>query len=430
MARVDVKTMLLPGPDPSPIWGWRSNLRALQRDPLMYLRQLHARYGAVAAITQTQSPVVAVFSATLVEALLEQAVFDSPTLHVAPHSNFTPHVLQAYYDATVRATHDVVARWRVGQLVDLVYVARRIMARSTLAGLTGQADLADDVVHDIARRVPHWLRATLATPLRQRTVPRGGVLRGPHAFAKLHATFASLVAASSADAPFHHWFAPSDVVDGILMLVAFLCEMTALAIGWTLLLVEQHVGALNDLVAELRTVLGNAPPTREQVQDTSRLPLLDGAIKESLRMLPPIAVSVRVSKQAWSVPSVHVPASATVLYSPYLVQRMSEFFYAPDRFRPQRWSQIEPPPIAFTPLGIDPLAGWALPFVIEHAKLVLASMLQQYTVALAAGMAVNRVRSTTLLAPQPDVVMVIMPRDRAAPRREVQGNVRDVVQFP
>ena len=126
----------------------------------------------------------------------------------------------------------------------------------------------------------------------------------------------------------------------------------------------------------------------------------------------------------------HVPAGATVFYSPYLVQRMPEFFYAPDRFRPQRWSQIEPPPVAFAPLGLDPLAAWALPLVIEHAKLVVASVLQRYTIAPAAGMAVNRVRSTTLLVPQPDVAMVLMPRERAAPRREIQGNIRDLVQFP
>ena len=427
MARVDIKMTLLPGPAPSPIWGWRSNLRALQRDPLIYLRRLHARYGAFAAITQTQSPVVAVFSATLVESLLDQAVFDSPTLHVAPQTDFTPHTLQTYYDATARVTQDSVARWRVGQLVDLVYVTRRIMVRSTLAAL-GHAELADDAVHDVARRLQQWLGATLAIKPRT-SVPWRSNARGPHALAKLRATFASVVAASPTDIAFRHLFTPSDLVDGILALVAFLCETTALAIGWTLLLVEQHMGVLNDLVAELRAMLGDEPPTREQIQDTSRLPLLDGAIKESLRMLPPIAVGARVSKRAWSAGSVHVPAGATVLYSPYLVQRVPEFFYAPDRFRPQRWSQIEPPPIAFAPLGIDPLAAWALPFVIEHAKLVVALVLQRYTIALAAGMAVNRAQ-TPLLAPQPDVVMVIMPRDRAAPRREIQGNVRELVQFP
>lgn len=427
MARVDVQTMLLPGPKPSPIWGWRGNLRALQRDPLIYLRQLHARYGAFAAITQTQSPLVGVFSATLVEALLDPSLFDSPTLRVAPQTDLTPRERQTYYDATLQATQNIVVRWRVGQLVDLVYFARRIMARSTLSLCFGAA-LGDDVVHELAGRLQHWLHATLAVPQPSSVRWRSGA-RGSPASAKLRAMFASLVAASPTDAPFRHWFAPNDLVDGTLALAAFLCEATALTIGWTLLLVEQHVGVRNDLVAELRSVLGNEPPMRAQLQHDSRLPLLDGAIKESLRMLPPIAVGARVSKQVWNAGSMHVPAGATVLYSPYLVQRMPEFFYAPDRFRPQRWTQIEPPPIAFAPLGIEPLAAWALPLVIEHAKLVVASVLQRYVIAPAAGMAVNRVPSA-LLAPQPDVVMVIMPRDRAAPRREIQGNVRDVIQFP
>lgn len=431
MARGDVQTILLPGPKPSPVWGWRGNLRALQRDPLIYLWQLHARYGAFAAITQSQAPVVAVFSATLVEALQHQALFDSPALYATPQTDLTLHDLQMYYDDTMRAMQGIVARWRVGQLVDLVHVARRIMVRSTLSALGG-AELADDVAQDLARRLHQWLRSALAAPQRTPTLWRseGHGARDVHNLATLRAAFASFLAASPVHAAVHRLFAPDDLINSTLTLVALLCEATALAVGWTLLLVQQHVGVLNDLVAELRTVLGNELPTREQIQDDSCLPLLNGAIKEGLRMLPPIAVGARVSKEAWGAGSLRVPGGATLLYSPYLMQRLPEFFYAPDRFRPQRWSQIEPPPIAFAPLGIDPLAMWVLPLVIEHAKLVVAAVLQHYTISPAAGIAVNRVHASTLLAPQSDVVMVIMPRDRAAQRREIQGDVRDLVQFP
>jgi cytochrome P450 len=224
-------------------------------------------------------------------------------------------------------------------------------------------------------------------------------------------------------------FAPQDVIPGAIALAALVCEMTALTVGWTVFLLGQHVGVVDDLIMELRTVLADASPTCEQILDNTFLGLLDGVVRESLRVLPPSGIGSLITRTSWPYAPFRFPVGTTIVYSPYLMQRSPQMFFAPDRFRPQRWTQIEPAPSAFLPVGVMPLADLVLPLVLAQAKLMVALIYRQYQLVPAAGMPVNRARSL-LLAPQKDIPMVITPTHRAVPRRVVQGSIRDLIYLP
>lgn len=426
MARAHGELRNIPGPAPSRVWGWRSSLAAFRRDPLGYVQQLHRQYGDVVAFAGGPAPVIAVARPDAAEALFEAALFRSVAFPVEPVAMLFQEQLRTCHNHTQRIVQHTLDRWGVGQVVDVVYVIRQVMLRSTLAAFF-DADLPSDVLLTL----DGWLRAwwyAVFSPASIGVVSRSSTEMTPGVPRKLRAFFTDLVAAAP-QSPGARLFAPGDAVDGAVALVALLGEMTALAVGWTLLLEGQHVAVADDLAAELRTVLAGAPPTFEQAMRSEPLVLLDGVVRESLRMLPPLGVATRIARNAWHLAPYDVPAGATIVYSPYLLQRAPNLYYAPDRFRPQRWSQIEPGPQAFLPLGVEPLPQLLLPPVIMQAKLITAMILQRYQMVPVAGSRINAARSL-MLAPSVDIPLVIAPVDRAIERRVVSGTIRALVQFP
>lgn len=355
-------------------------------------------------------------------------MFRSPASPVVPFTQLTQAQLSACHTQTLSVVQQTVERWGVGQLVDMVYVVRRIMLRSVLAAFF-EAVLPIETVRMLDGWLQAWSKTALSSPQRISTSPiqeRRAAKSG--ARVKLRNSFTSLLAA----APYAlvtQVLSSGDLLDGSIALVGLLCEFTALTTGWTLFLLSQHVGVADDLVTELRTTLGNAPPTVDQLHDVHLLLLLDGVVRESMRVLPAVGVGVQTLSEPWHGSPIELPAGATVAYSPYLLQRRPDVYYAPDRFRPQRWTQIEPAQEAWLPLGVEALPQFLLPLVLAQAKLIVAALMQRYQLVAAARIAINRARSL-LLMPQTDIPLVITPIGRAAPPRPVAGDIRDVMYLP
>ncbi|KAF5010772.1 hypothetical protein FDECE_3069 [Fusarium decemcellulare] len=85
----------------------------------------------------------------------------------------------------------------------------------------------------------------------------------------------------------------------------------------------------------------SSPVTDEEAR---RLPTLQGCIKESLRMWPPISgIMPRISDRDAVVCGVHVPAGTNVAWSAKAVMRNKDVFGVDaDMFRPGRWVGVDP----------------------------------------------------------------------------------------
>jgi cytochrome P450 len=85
----------------------------------------------------------------------------------------------------------------------------------------------------------------------------------------------------------------------------------------------------------LQDQLAGTLPT---LQNTADLPLLDGVIKESSRLMPPVPMQVRVALQETTLAGYPVPKGGRVLLSAFVTNRLPQCYPDPDSFQPERWA--------------------------------------------------------------------------------------------
>ena len=102
------------------------------------------------------------------------------------------------------------------------------------------------------------------------------------------------------------------------------------------------------LRTQVRDTIGDRAPT---IDDLRAMPLVDGVVRETLRLWPPGAVSGRTAIDDFEVLGHRVAGGSTVLYSPYVTHRLPEVWGDLHAFRPERWQDGEPVPYSFVPFG-------------------------------------------------------------------------------
>ncbi len=155
-------------------------------------------------------------------------------------------------------------------------------------------------------------------------------------------------------------------------------ETTANALTWTLYLLSQHRDVEDKLRDELRTVLGDRPPT---VADYPRLVYTEKVISESLRMFPPAWVMVRQVIEPLQLGEHTLEVGSMVVVSPYVFHHNPKYFPDPKRFDPERFSpeaKAARPRFTFIPFSAGPRNCIGEGFAWMEAVLVLSTLLQKW----------------------------------------------------
>jgi cytochrome P450 len=140
----------------------------------------------------------------------------------------------------------------------------------------------------------------------------------------------------------------AELCDQIRSLIAAGYDTTSSAAAWVVHGLGTHPEALAALREQVQDTIGERAPT---VDDLRAMPLVDGVVRECLRLWPPGLVGGRTAAEDLEVLGYHVPAGRTVLYSPYITHRLPEVWGDPEVFRPGRWADGEPVPYSFVPFG-------------------------------------------------------------------------------
>ena len=186
-------------------------------------------------------------------------------------------------------------------------------------------------------------------------------------------------------------------------------ETTSHALTWTLYLLSQNPIAEERLAREVRTVLGDRPPT---LDDLERLPYTEQVIKESMRLYPPAYLLARRASEDAEIGGYFVPKGSEVIGWTYMTHRDPRWFPDPLAFDPDRFSveqEAQQKPFAFLPFGAGPRACIGKAFAMIEAQLILACAIQRYRFKLVVGQKVEPMPRITM-HPKNGLRMQVLPR--------------------
>lgn len=191
-------------------------------------------------------------------------------------------------------------------------------------------------------------------------------------------------------------------------------ETTADALVWTFVLLSQHPGIQERLVAELDEVLDGRPPSAE---DLPRLRYTEAVVKESLRLYSPAWMTSREAIRDCELGGFHVPAGTTLGISQWVTHRDPRYYEEPEAFRPERWlseSIKQLPKYAWFPFGGGPRQCIGSSLAMLELVLMTACVVRRFRLELAPDC---EVKPHPSLALQPVGVRIVPhPRGGASTR--------------
>lgn len=173
-------------------------------------------------------------------------------------------------------------------------------------------------------------------------------------------------------------------------------ETTANALSWTWMLLSQNPQVWQSLQAELAEVLGDRPPSME---DLPNLRYTDQVIKESMRLYPPVALIGREVATDTTIGDYAVPEGMVLMLSQWVMHRKPEYFDQADQFQPERWAddlEKSLPRGVYFPFGDGPRICIGKGFAQMEAVLLLAAIAQRFRL--------DRVPDFEIL-PQPSITL-------------------------
>jgi cytochrome P450 len=189
---------------------------------------------------------------------------------------------------------------------------------------------------------------------------------------------------------------PKQLRDEMMTLFLAGQETTANALTWTWYLLSRHPEAEAKLLDELDRVLAGRAPA---LSDLPNLPYTEMVIREALRLYPPGPAFAREPTENIAIGGYDVPKGSIVLISPYALQRDERFFANPERFDPDRFAtgwEERVPRYAYLPFGGGPRVCIGNAFAMIEARLILATVAQQYELSLEPNEEVTPIQMVTL----------------------------------
>jgi sterol 14-demethylase len=179
----------------------------------------------------------------------------------------------------------------------------------------------------------------------------------------------------------------ADEVTGMFISMMFAGHHTTSGTAaWTLIELLRHPSELAAVVSELDELCVGGP-TEVSYQALREIPRLESAIKEALRLHPPLILLLRVAKEDLVVQDVRISAGKLVGATPAVSNRIAGDFPDPDAFVPGRY--LEPRtedaanPWTWIPFGAGRHRCVGAAFAMMQLKAIFSVLLRGWTFELA-----------------------------------------------
>jgi cytochrome P450 len=173
-------------------------------------------------------------------------------------------------------------------------------------------------------------------------------------------------------------------------------ETTAVALSWTWYALNQNPEVLTRLQQEVDRVLQGRQP---QASDLSNLPYTQAVFEETLRVFPPVPMTVRTADENTNLGGFDIPKDTLTAIAIYNIHRHPDYWddpqsFSPERFLPENKTRLNR--LAYIPFLSGPHLCIGNNFALMEGTLLLAMMAQQYDLKLLPGQKVVRDVTVTM----------------------------------
>ncbi|NDZ94406.1 cytochrome P450 [Streptomyces sp. SID6673] len=155
--------------------------------------------------------------------------------------------------------------------------------------------------------------------------------------------------------------------------------------AWTLIELLRNPEYMSRVYGELDEIYGETPAGERPeytFAHTRQMPQLENALKEALRLHPPLIILMRVVQKDFHVEDFEVKAGQSIAVSPAISNRLPEDFPEPDTFDPDRYDKPRQEDIAnrwtWIPFGAGRHRCVGAQFAIMQLKAIFSVLFQNY----------------------------------------------------
>jgi len=180
-------------------------------------------------------------------------------------------------------------------------------------------------------------------------------------------------------------------------------ETTATSLAWAFYWLAKYPQVKERLLQEIDSLGENPDPIA-----ISRLPYLTAVCQEILRIYPVVPiVSPRIAKKDIETMGYKFPAETSLVPSIYSTHHREDLYPNPKEFKPERFLERQYSPYEFIPFGggVRVCLGYALGML--ELKLVIATVLAKYELALVDNKPIKPTRRGLTTAPSNGVPIVM-----------------------
>ncbi|KAL6106708.1 cyp11a1 [Pungitius sinensis] len=197
-----------------------------------------------------------------------------------------------------------------------------------------------------------------------------------------------------------------DIKASITELMAGGVDTTSITLLWTLYELARHPTLQEELRAEV--VAARAESRGDLMEMLKRIPLVKGALKETLR-LHPVAVSLqRYIAQDIIIQNYHIPAGTLVQLGLYAMGRDPKVFFRPEQYQPSRWLRTESHYFRSLSFGFGPRQCLGRRIAEAEMQLFLIHMLENFRVEKQRHVEVQSTFELILL-PEKPIILTLKP---------------------
>ncbi len=462
----------IPGPSPMPLLGWLPWLLRFAFQPLHALEELHKKYGDVVRLNINQYPAVVVFDPEYNRQILrdpsafyaydldlipvnfpksgpvKRMTMGMPLMNGTRHDDhrsallpyFHKKFITRYHDACIEITEKKISTWKTGNTVDMRTEMEQLamwLATVPVLGLDPEKE-GEAIGRQLERTMKILFNPfSLLLPYDLPGLPFHELMK--HASGMEHVV-RKVIASKRAEG-----LNGEDILSVMLQLreqdperlsedelIGHTTTMfrggynpNGMALYWTIFLLSQHPEALSKALGEIHGMMGDGTPTQEQVE---KMPYLEGAIKEAMRLFPAGAWTARVAMQDFELASHALPKGTWIVMSPYITHRLPEIFPEPYKFKPERWLAAHHSAYEFMPFSAGPRYCIGTSLGMMQLKITLSILLRKFSFTLSPGTKVDCVGLNSI-RPKNGLPMIINERNDNPEALPFKGNIHSIVDF-